>query len=140
MEKTSNLPDNAHNVASHAVSTQSEPDPTGNYSEYLECDGKGTIDEDGFHASLHVHQFTPEEISVKTVDNSIVIEAKHEAQSDQYGHGAHQLTRRYDLPKGFHLDHVEPELSSYGILNIKATPVHDEVLEDKGERDTTGSK
>lgn len=149
METTNILPDNVHNSwnhmgdyhpyeANHSVSTQSLTDPRANYSGCHGCDGVATINEDGFHASLDVHQFTPKEITVKTVDNSIVIEAKHEAQPDKHGQAAQQFTRRYDLPKGFHPDHVVPELSSYGILNIMAMPENSVISEDKKEeRDQT---
>lgn len=32
---------------------------------------------DGFQGSLDVQHFAPNEISVKTVDNSIIVEGKH---------------------------------------------------------------
>lgn len=82
------------------------------------------INKDGFHASVDVHQFAPKDISVKIVGDSVVVEAKHDERRDQHGHVSRQLIRRYDLPKGFHPDHVVPELSSDGVLTIRATPEH----------------
>ncbi|KAJ6640738.1 Protein lethal(2)essential for life, partial [Pseudolycoriella hygida] len=47
---------------------------------------KSTIGKDGFQVCLDVQQFAPNEISVKTVDNDIVVEAKHEERQDEHGY------------------------------------------------------
>ncbi len=35
---------------------------------------------------LDVQQFKPEEVNVKTVDNFVVIEGKHEEKEDEHGY------------------------------------------------------
>ncbi|XP_037045375.1 heat shock protein 27-like [Bradysia coprophila] len=83
---------------------------------------KSSIGKDGFQVCMDVQQFAPNEISVKTVDNTIVVEAKHEERQDEHGYISRQFKRRYALPKGFNIKDVVTQLSSDGILTIKAPP------------------
>lgn len=81
---------------------------------------KSHLGTDGFELKLDVQNFKPEEITVKTVDNSIVIEAKHEEKkTSESSFISRQFTRRYDLPKGFKPENVVSTLSSNGVLSIK---------------------
>lgn len=92
-----------------------------------------SIDKDGFHVCMDVHQFAPEEISVKTVDGVVVVDAKHEEREDEHGHIARQFSRRYTLPAGYDVNQVVSQLSSDGILIIKAPkPIKSE--DDANER------
>uniref|UniRef100_T1ITY9 SHSP domain-containing protein n=1 Tax=Strigamia maritima TaxID=126957 RepID=T1ITY9_STRMM len=50
-----------------------------------------------FQASVQVGSFKPDELSVKTVDNTIVIHGKHEVKDDD-GFVSREFTRRYVLP------------------------------------------
>lgn len=78
------------------------------------------IGTDGFDVKMEVQYFKPEEIKVKTVDNSIVIEAKHEEKKDSdSSYFSRQFMRRYELPKGFKIEQVVSSLSSDGVLSIK---------------------
>jgi len=88
----------------------------------VDSGAKTTIGKDGFQVCLDVQQFAPNEISVKTVDNSIVVEAKHEERQDEHGYVSRQFARRYTLPQGFNIKDVVTQLSSDGILTIKAPP------------------
>lgn len=84
---------------------------------------KATTGKDGsYQVRLDVQQFTPEEILVKTVGKSIVVEAKHEERQDEHGSISREFTRRYSLPPGFNIKDVVTQLSSDGILTIKAPP------------------
>lgn len=76
-----------------------------------------------FQVSLDVHHFAPNEITVKIVDNSIVVEAKHEERSDdnnQEGYVSRHFTRRYVLPENYNINDVVSSLSSDGVLTVKA--------------------
>lgn len=86
--------------------------------------GDPIFTKDGFQVLLDVHQFSPKEITVKTVGNSIFVDASHDERPDIHGHIARQFTRRYSLPDGFNANYVVPELSSDGILTIKGLPEH----------------
>ncbi|CAH1639993.1 unnamed protein product [Spodoptera littoralis] len=77
-------------------------------------------DKDKFQVNLDVQHFAPEEISVKTVDGYLVVEAKHEERQDQHGFISRSFTRRYALPEGIDADSVMSKLSSDGVLSITA--------------------
>lgn len=77
-------------------------------------------DKNKFQVNLDVQHFAPEEISVKTVDGFIVIEAKHEEKRDDHGYISRSFSRRYPLPEGIEADMVTSRLSSDGVLSITA--------------------
>ncbi|KAL7293666.1 protein lethal(2)essential for life-like [Trichogramma pretiosum] len=77
-------------------------------------------DKDKFQVIIDVQQFAPDEITVKTVDNSIVVEAKHEEKKDEHGYISRQFVRRYVLPEGHDIGNVQSSLSSDGVLTITA--------------------
>ncbi|CRL02309.1 CLUMA_CG015152, isoform A [Clunio marinus] len=81
-----------------------------------------TTGKDGFQVCMDVQQFSPTEITVKTVDNFVVVEGKHEERQDEHGFITRQFTRRYALPKGYDAETVISTLSSDGVLTIKAPP------------------
>lgn len=77
-------------------------------------------DNDKFQVNLDVQHFSPEEISVKTADGYVVIEAKHEEKEDVHGYVSRQFVRRYALPEGTESEDVISQLSSDGILTVSA--------------------
>ena len=78
--------------------------------------------EDGhFQVSLDVKQFSPEELTVKTVDNAVVVHGKHEEKQDENGFISREFARRYVLPEGVDADTVTSSLSHDGILLIEAS-------------------
>lgn len=98
---------------------------TGNYlrSQLSNVDGiekKSHIGKDGFQVCLDVKHFQPNEISVKTENNSVIVHAKHEEKRDNHGFISREFTRRYDLPEGFKTEDITSSLSSDGILSINA--------------------
>ncbi|KAJ8678744.1 hypothetical protein QAD02_014531 [Eretmocerus hayati] len=90
----------------------------------LEQSGQGQSkihsDKDKFSVIIDVQQFAPSEITVKTVDNSIVVEGKHEEKKDEHGYISRQFVRRYVLPEGHDINNVQSSLSSDGVLTITA--------------------
>ncbi|XP_053956100.1 heat shock protein 23-like [Anastrepha ludens] len=87
-----------------------------------------TVGKDGFQASMDVQQFKPSELSVKVVDDQIVVEGKHEEREDDHGYISRHFVRRYALPKGFQADKVVSTLSSDGVLTVN---VPKPAIEDK---------
>ncbi|KAF8788815.1 Protein lethal(2)essential for life like protein [Argiope bruennichi] len=77
-------------------------------------------DTDKFKVRLNVKHFKPNEISVKTVDNFIVIHCKHEEKSDEHGFISREFTRRYILPEGAAPEAVVSKLTPDGILTVEA--------------------
>lgn len=92
------------------------------YMEALTRDLGSTIktEKDKFTINLDVQHFSPEEISVKTADGYVVIEAKHEEKKDEHGLVSRQFVRKYSLPDGVESENVVSQLSSDGILTITA--------------------
>ncbi|GFT33708.1 protein lethal(2)essential for life [Trichonephila clavipes] len=77
-------------------------------------------DPDKFKVMLNVSHFKPNEIDVKTVDNTIVIHGKHEEKTDEHGFVSREFTRRYMLPEGTDAQTIKSSLSKNGILTIEA--------------------
>ncbi|XP_045519490.1 protein lethal(2)essential for life-like [Pieris brassicae] len=77
-------------------------------------------DKDKFQVNLDVQHFLPDEISVKTADNYIIIEGKHEEKEDKHGYISRQFKRRYALPEGCNPGMVQSRLSSDGVLTVTA--------------------
>ncbi|XP_011684375.1 PREDICTED: protein lethal(2)essential for life-like isoform X3 [Wasmannia auropunctata] len=69
---------------------------------------------------LDVQQFSPDEIAVKTIDNQVVVEAKHEEKQDEHGYISRHFVRRYVLPPSHDLVNITSTLSSDGVLTITA--------------------
>jgi len=82
--------------------------------------GEVKNDKDKFEVTLDVSQFVPEEISVKTVDNMLKIEAKHEDKPDEHGFITRHFVRRYHLPKDVDCMNVRSRLTPDGKLVIEA--------------------
>jgi crystallin alpha B len=67
-----------------------------------------------------VQQFKPDELTVKTLDNFVVVEGKHEERQDEHGFISRQFQRRYRLPDDTEPEAVVSQLSSDGVLTISA--------------------
>ena len=72
-----------------------------------------------FKVALDLRGFTPEELSVKIVGNTLRVEAKHESEAD----GSHFLksyNREILLPEDVDLDALKSSLNADGLLNLTA--------------------
>ncbi|XP_023164483.1 heat shock protein 26 [Drosophila hydei] len=90
------------------------------------------VGKDGFQVCMDVTQFTPSELSVKVVDNFIIVEGKHEEREDDHGFISRHFLRRYALPQGYDGDKVVSSLSSDGVLTVsvpKPQPLEDKTKE-----------
>lgn len=77
-------------------------------------------DSEKFQVILDVQQFAPNEITVKTSNNSIIVEGKHEEKQDEHGYISRHFVRRYILPVDHDINDVVSTLSSDGILTVTA--------------------
>ena len=77
------------------------------------------FDNNGFEAFVDVHLFEPNEIFVKTVDHTIVIECNHEEKEDGHGSVLRNFTRKFQLPSDYDMNTVKSTLSTDGILTLK---------------------
>lgn len=69
---------------------------------------------------LDVQQFAPREITVKTIDTTIIVEGKHEEKQDEHGYISRHFVRRYVLPRDVEVHNITSSLSSDGVLTITA--------------------
>ncbi|GAB0100253.1 heat shock protein beta-1 [Sergentomyia squamirostris] len=66
-----------------------------------------------------VSQYTPEEIVVKTIDNKLLVHAKHEEKSDTKS-VYREYNREFLLPKGVAPESIRSSLSKDGVLTVDA--------------------
>ncbi|XP_068238397.1 protein lethal(2)essential for life-like [Palaemon carinicauda] len=66
-----------------------------------------------------VSQYKPEEIVVKTVDNKLLVHAKHEEKSDSRS-VYREYNREFLLPKGTNPELIKSSLSKDGVLTVEA--------------------
>lgn len=59
---------------------------------------------------------------MRTVNNEIIIEAKHSDRDDGHGFIQRHFVRKYALPHDYDMNLVHSSLSSDGVLTIKAQP------------------
>uniref|UniRef100_A0A5S6PZE9 SHSP domain-containing protein n=1 Tax=Trichuris muris TaxID=70415 RepID=A0A5S6PZE9_TRIMR len=77
-------------------------------------------DDKKFEVTLDVKQFKPEELEVKTLDNTLVIHGKHEEQKDEHGFIKREFTRSFWLPKGVAPESFKSNISADGMLTVTA--------------------
>ncbi|KAH8335197.1 hypothetical protein KR067_011064 [Drosophila pandora] len=80
------------------------------------------VGKDGFQVCMDVSQFKPNELTVKVVDKTVVVEGKHEEREDGHGLIQRHFVRKYTLPKDFDPNEVVSTVSSDGVLTLKAPP------------------
>ncbi|KAH8379290.1 hypothetical protein KR009_004038 [Drosophila setifemur] len=80
------------------------------------------VGKDGFQVCMDVSQFKPNELTVKVVDKTVVVEGKHEEREDGHGMIQRHFVRKYTLPKDFDPNEVVSTVSSDGVLTLKAPP------------------
>ncbi|KAL8581787.1 hypothetical protein ACOMHN_043205 [Nucella lapillus] len=88
------------------------PQQTG-FSEVVNTDKE-------FRANIDVNHFAPEEISLKTRDNRVIIHARHEERPDEHGFIMREFTRQYVLPKDVDPASVTSSLNRDGVLTLRA--------------------
>lgn len=71
-------------------------------------------EEEFFKVHFDVSEFSPEELSVKTVDNLVVIEGKHEEKEDGDCIVSRQFVRKCPIPDGCDPDTVRSSISTDG--------------------------
>ncbi|KAG8433661.1 hypothetical protein GDO86_012129 [Hymenochirus boettgeri] len=82
------------------------------------------LDKDQFSVLLDVKHFSPEEMNVKVVGDSVEVHAKHEERQDEHGYISREFHRRYKIPSSVNPAALTSALSADGLLSIHA-PVID---------------
>ena len=81
---------------------------------------------DKFEVDLHVEDFKPEDLYVKTEGRVLTVTAKHEGRD-----GYKQFEESFTLPAGVRLDKINSGLSKAGVLTITAPCDSQAALPDK---------
>ncbi|XP_058821060.1 alpha-crystallin B chain isoform X1 [Topomyia yanbarensis] len=106
-------------TTSNAASALKHPQPTTQVQDI----NSPLIQEDGDNKVLKlrfdVSQYAPEEIVVKTVDNKLLVHAKHEEKSDTKS-VYREYNREFLLPKGCNPELIKSSLSKDGVLTVDA--------------------
>lgn len=87
-----------------------------------------------FHIDVDVHQFKPEELSVKATDTYIIVEGKREEKDVENGYELEHFVRRYQLPAQHDSGKITSSLSSDGVLTISAPKKADALPEPEKTR------
>lgn len=84
-----------------------------------EIEKKSHVTSKEFQVFVDVKEFKPEEISVKTVNETIIVEGKQEKRP---GIVPRHFVRHFRLPDFFDSEDVYSSISDDGILEVKALP------------------
>merc|ERR1711990_1187606 len=75
---------------------------------------------DKFMIQLELPGFSPEDFSLKTKDDIIIIEASHNAKTDDGSTDTRKFTKEFKMPSGVATDQLGSTYSGAGILTISA--------------------
>ncbi|KAL9906945.1 uncharacterized protein ACN427_003347 [Glossina fuscipes fuscipes] len=76
------------------------------------------IGKHGYQVSMNVSEFKPEQLTVKVIDNSVIVEGKSEENDNNNGYVSRHFIRRFSLPQGYVADNAISTLSSDGVLTV----------------------
>ncbi|KAH8364391.1 hypothetical protein KR084_006537 [Drosophila pseudotakahashii] len=89
----------------------------------------------GFRIDIDVRQFHPHEIVVKTNDDYVIVQGNHNRRNEgSNGLVERHFVRKYLLPRGYNANEVISDISTDGILTIKAPPPPPAKYYSPGER------
>jgi len=109
--------------SSHNTGSDLSARPSGEVRTWLDDLNSPLIQGDGDSKCLKlrfdVSQYAPEEIVVKTVDNKLLVHAKHEEKSETKS-VYREYNREFLLPKGTNPESIKSSLSKDGVLTVEA--------------------
>merc|ERR1712179_22924 len=78
-------------------------------------------DDDSYKILVNVENYNPEELVIKTVDNTVTVEAKHEEKTPEgRSYSTQSFNQSFTLPRGVNPESVTSALSKEGVLTITA--------------------
>merc|ERR1711942_310805 len=91
-------------------------------------------DDDSYKILVNVENYKPEELVIKTVDNTVIVEAKHEEKTPEgRSYSTQSFNQSFTLPRGVNPESVTSALSKEGVLTISA-PLPKAVKSSNSER------
>jgi len=80
-----------------------------------------TNDNNRFTVEMETNQFRPEELQVKTMDDTLLVEGRHEDVKDRDNYTRMYFVRKYQLPPDVDPQDVSSSVDSRGRLVVEAT-------------------
>lgn len=77
-------------------------------------------DRNRFAVDIDAYQFRPEELTVKTLDDTLLIEGRHEDVRDSDNYTKMYFVRKYQLPPDVHPQDITSSISNSGKLLVEA--------------------
>jgi HSP20 family molecular chaperone IbpA len=78
-------------------------------------------DDDTYKILVNVESYKPEELVIKTIDNTVHVEATHQEKTgDGRSYSTKSFNQSFTLPRGVNPDLVSSALSKEGVLTISA--------------------
>jgi len=77
-------------------------------------------EKDKWQVSIDVQHFSPAELSIKTVEDVLWVEGRHDEKEDEHGFVRREFTRKYSIPGDYQPESVVCAVSKDGILTITA--------------------
>ena len=78
-------------------------------------------DDNNYKILVNVDKYNPEELVIKTIENTVVVEAKHqEKTTDGRSFSTQSFSQSFTLPQGVDPEAVKSSLSQSGVLTISA--------------------
>merc|ERR1712168_888252 len=97
------------------------PDRAMAQSSDMSPKAKVSYDADKFQVEFNVQDYTPEELSIKTEGDVLIVLAKHETKAESgQSFVSKQFEQRFSLPSGVKIEKIASSLSKDGILTVSA--------------------
>nr|UQK61731.1 small heat shock protein [Pareurythoe californica] len=75
-------------------------------------------DDKVYEVKVDVHEFSPEELNVKIVEDRLVISGKLEDRPDDHGFISREMKREFIIPENVEVETIESHLTDEGFLKI----------------------
>lgn len=81
-----------------------------------------------FRIAIDVHDYLPNEVKLKSIGHSIVVDMKHDEKDDEFGTIARSCRREFNLPPEMDMENIT-SWTSNGVLYIKVPAKQTEKIE-----------
>jgi len=90
------------------------------FKEGIDVKSNIVNDRSRFAVDIDAYQFKPEELQVKTLDDTLLIEGRHEDVKDQDNYTKMYFIRKYQLPSDVNPQEISSSIDSSGRLTVEA--------------------
>lgn len=90
------------------------------FKEGIDVNSNVVNDDRRFAVDMDCYQFRPEEIQVKTLDDTLMIEGRHEDIRDKDNFTKMYFVRKYQLPRDVDFNSIQSSIDAKGRLQVEA--------------------